>query len=264
MREVTGGTPYGASSITGAGAEARMPSALELDMCKYQGEHVTRITARPGRGTRGGEIARAVPYGGAPMTDQQRAPIKLPRLPARRRPARRSASTTTARNTWRSSTPATRSRRSPIAPPTSCARSARPRRHCGCSMRAWAMPRCSRASCAARTPPGPRCRNWWSPRKSAAKTCGSGLEKMADRFLEHPTTVLVDHQPALRRRARAAAAQCGGRDAPQLAGAEAQGRLVARVRAADRRPGRGARLRLGHATQRSQRQSRCTCGPRCW
>jgi len=44
MREVTGGTPYGASSITGAGAEMRMPSALELDMCKYQGEHVTRIT----------------------------------------------------------------------------------------------------------------------------------------------------------------------------------------------------------------------------
>ena len=44
MREVTGGTPYGASSITGAGTEMRMPSALELDMCKYQGEHVTRIT----------------------------------------------------------------------------------------------------------------------------------------------------------------------------------------------------------------------------
>ena len=44
MREVTGGTPYGASSITGAGTEMRMPSALELDMCKYQGEHVTKIT----------------------------------------------------------------------------------------------------------------------------------------------------------------------------------------------------------------------------
>ena len=44
MREVTGGTPYGASSITGAGAEFRFPSPLELDMCKYQGEHVTRIT----------------------------------------------------------------------------------------------------------------------------------------------------------------------------------------------------------------------------
>ena len=57
MREVTGGTPYGASSITGAGAEARMPSALELDMCKYQGEHVTRITARPRRGARGREVA---------------------------------------------------------------------------------------------------------------------------------------------------------------------------------------------------------------
>jgi NAD(P)H dehydrogenase (quinone) len=45
MREITGGTPYGASSITGAGAEARFPSPLELDMCKYQAEHVTRITA---------------------------------------------------------------------------------------------------------------------------------------------------------------------------------------------------------------------------
>jgi NAD(P)H dehydrogenase (quinone) len=43
MREVTGGTPYGASSITGAGPEARMPSPLELDMCKFQGEHVTRV-----------------------------------------------------------------------------------------------------------------------------------------------------------------------------------------------------------------------------
>jgi NAD(P)H dehydrogenase (quinone) len=46
MREVTGGTPYGASCITGAGAEHRMPTALELDMCRYQGEHVARITRR--------------------------------------------------------------------------------------------------------------------------------------------------------------------------------------------------------------------------
>jgi NAD(P)H dehydrogenase (quinone) len=44
MREVTGGTPYGASCVTGAGAELRMPSELELDMCRYQGEHVARIT----------------------------------------------------------------------------------------------------------------------------------------------------------------------------------------------------------------------------
>ncbi|MGO9946038.1 MAG: NAD(P)H:quinone oxidoreductase [Steroidobacteraceae bacterium] len=44
MREITGGTPYGASCVTGSGAEARMPSALELEMCRYQGEHVTRIS----------------------------------------------------------------------------------------------------------------------------------------------------------------------------------------------------------------------------
>jgi NAD(P)H dehydrogenase (quinone) len=46
LREVTGGTPYGASSITGAGAEFRMPSALELEMCRFQGEHVAKITAQ--------------------------------------------------------------------------------------------------------------------------------------------------------------------------------------------------------------------------
>jgi len=46
MREVTGGTPYGASCITGAGPELRMPSNLELEMCRFQGEHVARITSR--------------------------------------------------------------------------------------------------------------------------------------------------------------------------------------------------------------------------
>lgn len=46
MREVTGGSPYGATSITGAGTEARMPSALELDMCRFQGEHVSKIVSR--------------------------------------------------------------------------------------------------------------------------------------------------------------------------------------------------------------------------
>ncbi|MGH8129728.1 MAG: NAD(P)H:quinone oxidoreductase [Steroidobacteraceae bacterium] len=44
MREVTGGTPYGASCVTGSGEELRMPSALELGMCRFQGEHVARIT----------------------------------------------------------------------------------------------------------------------------------------------------------------------------------------------------------------------------
>jgi NAD(P)H dehydrogenase (quinone) len=46
MREVTGGTPYGASCVTGAGSELRMPTPLELDMCRFQGEHVVRITSR--------------------------------------------------------------------------------------------------------------------------------------------------------------------------------------------------------------------------
>jgi NAD(P)H dehydrogenase (quinone) len=48
MREVTGGTPYGASCVTGSGNELRMPSNLELEMCRYQGEHVSRITSRFG------------------------------------------------------------------------------------------------------------------------------------------------------------------------------------------------------------------------
>ncbi len=43
MKEVTGGTPYGASSITGKGDEARMPTELELEMCRFQGEHVAGI-----------------------------------------------------------------------------------------------------------------------------------------------------------------------------------------------------------------------------
>lgn len=46
MREITGGTPYGASCVTGAGSELRMPTALELEMCRYQAEHVTRIASR--------------------------------------------------------------------------------------------------------------------------------------------------------------------------------------------------------------------------
>ena len=46
MREITGGTPYGASCVTGSGSEARMPTNLELGMCRFQGEHVARITSR--------------------------------------------------------------------------------------------------------------------------------------------------------------------------------------------------------------------------
>jgi len=50
MREITGGTPYGASCVTGAGSELRMPTKLELEMCRYQGEHVARITSQMAAG----------------------------------------------------------------------------------------------------------------------------------------------------------------------------------------------------------------------
>jgi NAD(P)H dehydrogenase (quinone) len=46
MREITGGTPYGASCVTGSGSEARMPTDLELGMCRFQGERVARIASR--------------------------------------------------------------------------------------------------------------------------------------------------------------------------------------------------------------------------
>ena len=46
MREITGGTPYGASCVTGTGSELRMPTALELEMCRHQGEHVATIASR--------------------------------------------------------------------------------------------------------------------------------------------------------------------------------------------------------------------------
>jgi NAD(P)H dehydrogenase (quinone) len=54
MDEITGGTPYGASCVTGAGNQLRMPSELELKLCRYQGAHVARITAQH---LRGAEIA---------------------------------------------------------------------------------------------------------------------------------------------------------------------------------------------------------------
>ncbi|HMK87574.1 MAG TPA: NAD(P)H:quinone oxidoreductase [Steroidobacteraceae bacterium] len=52
LREVTGGTPYGASSITGQGPELRMPTELELEMCRFQGEHVALIARRMAAGAR--------------------------------------------------------------------------------------------------------------------------------------------------------------------------------------------------------------------
>ena len=45
MNEITGGTPYGATTLAG-GDGSRQPSANELDGARYQGRHVAQITAK--------------------------------------------------------------------------------------------------------------------------------------------------------------------------------------------------------------------------
>lgn len=45
MNEITGGTPYGASTLAG-GDGSRQPSANELSIARFQGEHVARIASR--------------------------------------------------------------------------------------------------------------------------------------------------------------------------------------------------------------------------
>jgi NAD(P)H dehydrogenase (quinone) len=45
MDEITGGSPYGASTIAG-GDGSRMPSENELDAARFQGDHVAQITAK--------------------------------------------------------------------------------------------------------------------------------------------------------------------------------------------------------------------------
>ena len=45
LAEITGGSPYGASTIAG-GDGSRQPSANELDAARYQGRHVADIAAR--------------------------------------------------------------------------------------------------------------------------------------------------------------------------------------------------------------------------
>ncbi len=45
LKEITGGSPYGASTIAG-GDGSRMPSENELGMAKFQGEHVAKITKK--------------------------------------------------------------------------------------------------------------------------------------------------------------------------------------------------------------------------
>ncbi len=45
MDEITGGSPYGASTIAGVKGE-RMPSENELDAARYQGRHVATIASK--------------------------------------------------------------------------------------------------------------------------------------------------------------------------------------------------------------------------
>ncbi len=45
MDEITGGSPYGASTIAG-GDNSRQPSDNELDGARYQGEHIAKIAAK--------------------------------------------------------------------------------------------------------------------------------------------------------------------------------------------------------------------------
>jgi NAD(P)H dehydrogenase (quinone) len=49
MVEISGGTPYGASTIAGADG-SRQPSGNELEGARYQGRHVAQITAQYMRG----------------------------------------------------------------------------------------------------------------------------------------------------------------------------------------------------------------------
>ena len=45
MSEITGGTPYGATTLAGADG-SRQPSANELDIARYQGKHVAELAVK--------------------------------------------------------------------------------------------------------------------------------------------------------------------------------------------------------------------------
>lgn len=45
MKEISGGTPYGASTLAGADG-SRQPSQNELEIAKFQGKHVAEITKK--------------------------------------------------------------------------------------------------------------------------------------------------------------------------------------------------------------------------
>jgi NAD(P)H dehydrogenase (quinone) len=45
MKEITGGTPYGASTLAGSDG-SRQPSENELEIARFQGRHVAEIAKR--------------------------------------------------------------------------------------------------------------------------------------------------------------------------------------------------------------------------
>jgi NAD(P)H dehydrogenase (quinone) len=45
MDEISGGTPYGATTLAGTDGK-RQPSEIELEIARYQGRHVAEITRR--------------------------------------------------------------------------------------------------------------------------------------------------------------------------------------------------------------------------
>ena len=45
LDEITGGSPYGATTIAGSSGE-RMPSENELEAARFQGQHVATIAAK--------------------------------------------------------------------------------------------------------------------------------------------------------------------------------------------------------------------------
>ena len=46
MDEITGGTPYGATTLAGADGKSRTPSENELTIARFQGRHVAEVTAK--------------------------------------------------------------------------------------------------------------------------------------------------------------------------------------------------------------------------
>jgi NAD(P)H dehydrogenase (quinone) len=46
LTEITGGSPYGASTIAGSGPDTRLPSENELAIARFQGRYVAQITKK--------------------------------------------------------------------------------------------------------------------------------------------------------------------------------------------------------------------------